>query len=182
MRTTTAVGLAALLAAVSLAGCLADPDRKVAEEKVRIGIYDSRAIATAWTGTKLYLAETAAARDELQKAGTAGDVKRVAALQAEAISRRQRLHLQTVSAAAVDDILARYPEGVAGVKEKTRVKLLVARWDESTLAEYPYAELVDVSMMLVDAMMPSEGQRLLAADVMGKRVLSLDQAQRMKGW
>ena len=151
-------------------------------EKIRIGVYDSRSVAITWPGTQSFLQSMASLQAEYQKAKDAGDQKRVAELEAEGEARQQLLHMQAFSTAPVDDILAHIEDSLLGIKESAGVTLLVSKWDQETLAKYPSAELVDVTMMLVDAFQPTELQRQRAVEIQQTEPISLEDAQKIKDW
>jgi hypothetical protein len=166
-----------LVLGVALSACSTAQD-----EEVRIGVYDSRSVAITWPGTQSFLQSMASLRAEYQKAKDAGDQKRVAELEAEGEARQQLLHMQAFSTAPVDDILAHIEDSLPGIKESAGVTMLVSRWDKETLAKYPSAELVDVTMMLVDAFQPTELQRQRAVEIQETEPISLEDAQKIKDW
>jgi hypothetical protein len=60
--------------------------------------------------------------------------------------------------------------------------MLVSKWDQETLAKYPSAELVDVTMMLVDAFQPNERQRQSAIEIQKHEPIPLEDAEKIKDW
>jgi hypothetical protein len=58
--------------------------------------------------------------------------------------------------------------------------VLLSKWDKDGLARYKDADLVDVTMALVDAFSPSERQRKSAIAIQEHKPISLEQAERMK--
>jgi hypothetical protein len=150
--------------------------------KVRIGTYDSRAIAIAWAGTKPFSDSWASLQSDYQKAKAAGDQKRVEELEAQAQARQQLQHLQAFSTASVDDILAHIEDSLPAIKQNAGVTMLASKWDEETLAKYPSAELVDVTMALVDAFHPSEVQRKTAVEIQKSEPVPPEEAEKIKDW
>lgn len=170
--------LAMLLApALVLCGC-----GTAQNAKVRIGVYDSRAVAIAWAGTKSFNESWGLFQSEYQKAKAAGDQNRVEELEAEAQARQQLMHMQAFSTAPVDDILAHIEDSLPEIKQNAGVTVLVSKWDKETLAKYPSAEMVDVTMMLVDALHPSEGQRNIAIEIQKSDPIPLEEAEKIKDW
>jgi hypothetical protein len=149
-------------------------------ETVRIGVYDSRAIAVAWAGTASFNEWMGSLQSEYQNAKAAGDQKRVEELEAEAEARQQLLHMQAFSTAPVDEILAHIEDSVPGIQQEAGVTLLVSKWDTETLANYPSAELVDVTMALVDALHPNEQQRKSAIGIQESEPVPLEEAEKIK--
>jgi seryl-tRNA synthetase len=116
------------------------------------------------------------------QAKAAGDQKRVEELEAEAEARQRLQHMQAFSTAPVDDILVYIEDSLAGIQEEAGVTMLVSKWDTETLAKYPSAELVDVTMMLVDAFQPTEKQREYAIGIQSQEPIPLEEAEKIEDW
>jgi hypothetical protein len=150
--------------------------------KVRIGVYDSRAVAIAFAGTEPFNQRMSSLQAEYNKAKAAGNQKRVEELEAEAVAQQQLLHMQGFSTAPVDDILEQIKDSLPEIEQKAGVTMLMSKWDKKALANYPSAELVDVTMMLVDALHPNERQRQIAIDIQKQPPIPLDEAEKIKDW
>ena len=148
--------------------------------QVRIGVYDSRAVAIAFAGTGFINQKMSAFQKEYQAAKAAGDQKRVAELEAEAEAQQRLLHMQAFSTAPVDDILATIQGSLPGIMKQAGVSLILSKWDGEALAEYPSAEQVDVTMLLIDALKPNERQRKYAIDVLNTEPIPLEQAEKIE--
>jgi hypothetical protein len=173
----------ALLLAVALAtGLLLCGCGKAENAVDRIGVYDSRSIAVAWAGTEPYNNLMKSLQAEWQQAKAAGDQKKVEEVEAEAEAQQRLLHMQAFSTAPVDDILAHIEDSLAEIKKEAGVTMLVSKWDTETLAQYPSAEQIDVTMMLVDALHPNERQRQTAITIQESEPIPLDQAEQIKDW
>jgi hypothetical protein len=92
------------------------------------------------------------------------------------------MHMQAFSTAPVDDILEHIKDSLPEIKQKAGVTTLVSKWDQEALARYPSAELVDVTMMLVDALHPNEQQRKHAIEIQKQAPIPLDEAEKIKDW
>ncbi len=57
--------------------------------------------------------------------------------------------------------------------------MLVSKWDKETLAKHPSAELIDVTMHLVDAFNPNERQRKSAVEIQKHQPISLEEADKI---
>jgi hypothetical protein len=153
------------------------PPRNESEE--RIGIYDSRAIAVAYTGCAMHEKKIAATIAEHDRARAAGDLERVAELRAEAASGQKRLHMQGFSKAPVINILDQIKDRLPTIKAKARVSTLGSKWDKAGLDGHKDAELVDVTMALVDAFAPTERRRKDALEIQELDPIPLKQAERI---
>jgi hypothetical protein len=129
-----------------------------ADKPKRVGVYDSRAIAIAWAGTEPFITELEDLRSRHQEAIKAGDTGLVEELSAEGMARQEQMHYQGFSTAPVDNILARFSEQIAVAMETAGVEAIISKWDEESMARYPEAEMVDITMDLVLAMKPNERQ------------------------
>ncbi len=168
---------------VSLLGASAKPEKhsaKVSSEKVRIGTYDSRSVAVAFAGSAVFEKWLGDLKAEYEKAKASGDQKRVKALEAEGAARQRLMHTQGFSTAPVTNILDQIKDKLPTIKEKAGVSALVSKWDKAGLAQYQDADLVDVTMALVDALSPNERQRKSAIDIQKHEPISLEEAQRIK--
>ena len=83
MRSGTAVRLAVSVVGLGLSACVKAPPSAPAQGGARIGVYDSRAIAIAWTGTPSFNAWMGPLAAEHERAKAAGDEKRAKELAAE---------------------------------------------------------------------------------------------------
>jgi hypothetical protein len=171
--------LLAVMLATGLLLCACGTDQKAVD---RIGVYDSRSIAVAWAGTEAHNNLLKSLQAEYNQAKAAGDQKRVEQVEAEAEAQQRLLHLQAFSTTPVGDILAHIEDGLDEIKQEAGVTLLVSKWDTETMARYPSAEQIDVTMMLVDALHPNERQRQIAIDIQGHEPIPLDQAEQIKDW
>jgi hypothetical protein len=178
----TSFCLIVFLLAMGALGCASKPAAMSESEPVRIGVYDSRAIAVGWANTAPFNAWWGRLQSEYNQAKAAGDQKRLQELEAEAEARQRLQHMQAFSTAPVDDILAYIEDSLPEIQEEAGVTMLVSKWDEETLAQYPSAELVDVTMILVDAFQPTERQRQYAIGIQTKEPIPLDEAEKIQDW
>ncbi len=179
-RTMAAALCLVMRAALALAG---EPAAKPADAKVRIGVYDSRAIVVAFFGSEVFKAfdgkELADKKAEYDKAKAEGNQTRVAELEAWGKALQIRLHKQGFSTAPVDDILKHIKDKMPEIAKSAGVGPIVSKWDKETLAKYESAERVDITMALVDAFRPTEGQRKAAIDIQKKTPISLKEAENI---
>jgi hypothetical protein len=117
---------------------------------------------------------------ERDKAKATGDQKRVAELEAEGAARQQIMHKQAFSTAPVTNILEQIKDRLPAIKEKDGVIDLVSKWDKPGLAKYKDAEVVDVTMALVDAFNPNDRQRKSAMEIQKNDPIPLEQAEKIK--
>ena len=118
-----------LWATRALAG---EPAAKPADAKVRIGVYDSRAIVVAFFGSEAFKAsdgkELADKKAEYDKAKAEGNQARVAELEAWGKALQIRLHKQGFSTAPVDDILKHVKDKMPEIAKSAGVGRLTVAW------------------------------------------------------
>ena len=113
------------------------------------------------------------------KAKAEGNQTRVAELEAWGKALQIRLHKQGFSTAPVDDILKHIKDKMPEIAKSAGVGPIVSKWDKETLAKYKSAEQVDITMALVDAFHPTEGQLKAAIDIQKKTPISLKEAENI---
>ena len=132
------LGLAALSSAA-----LAQP----AGPPVRVGIYDSRAIAVAYARSDMMRQWMAGLRAERDKAKAAGDENKVRELEARGGEQQKRFHEQGFGTASVANLMDRIRDRIPAVAQEAGVVLIVSKWE--VMYKDPAIEYVDVTLPLV---------------------------------
>lgn len=132
---------------------------------LRIGVYDSRAVAVAYAGSAMMERRLKHLKARHQQAVQAGDSASAARLQAEGQAWQAQLHKQGFGTAPVDDLLQHIAAELPALQQAAGVTRLVSRWSRAELALVPEAVQVDVTMALVDAFHPSARQRKFAVEI-----------------
>jgi hypothetical protein len=149
---------------------------KAPNTQERIGVYDSRAIAVAYYGSPMHQERLRQLMAEHQKAKGAGDLAKVAQLEAEGKTQQEKAHQQGFSTAPVDELLLQITNALPEIQKAAGVTALISKWDKAGLKKHPGAERVDVTLALVDAFHPSERQRNSAIKIQKTKPLNLEQA------
>jgi hypothetical protein len=135
---------------------------------VRIGIFDSRAVAVAYArseGFKRRASEIYERGRELEKAG---DKQRLAVLKKEAQEEQRRLHLQGFSNMPIDDILEKMEPALPEIMSKAGVAAIVP----SVAFHDATVEVVDVTDALVDHFEPTDETRKIIVDLLKRPPVS----------
>jgi hypothetical protein len=111
--------------------------------KLRIGVYDSRAVAIAYANSTEFQEMVKAARADYQKAQAAKDEKRMKEIDNRMNLQQRWLHEQGFSTASVAGIVAKVKGALPGVAKKAGVQAIVSKW-ELTYQD-PGVALVDVT-------------------------------------
>ena len=164
---TVAVGIGALLVAKApVAG-------QTAQERMRVGTYDSRAIAVAYANSGQHRQEIAKLMKDLEQAKAARDEKRTKELEAQGLARQARLHQQGFSTGSVINIMDKIRPALAAVAKEAGVVLIVSKW-EAVYAD-PSIEYVDVTMPLVMKFNPNAQTLRWIESMKGKDPIPLEE-------
>lgn len=155
MRFSTAMRTAVAVAAVGAAGLMAAAETgdAAAPAKVRVGTYDSRAIAVAYAASELNPVREK--MKEYEAAKQAGDKSKMAELQSWGKSHQRMLHFQGFGRVPVAELLAPVKEGVARVAADRKLSIIVM---ECNFAAGD-VEIVDVTDELVELFHPTAKTR-----------------------
>lgn len=143
------------------------------EKKLRVGVFDSRAVALAFGRSADFQKTMGAMRAEYQKAKEAGDNKRVQELEKEGPWTQVRLHQQVFSTATVSGILARVKDKLPAIAAQASVSLIVSKWELQFHG--PGVEIVDVTMPLVKLFNPDEATAKMAEELGKQQPVPFDQ-------
>ncbi len=141
------------------------------EPRIRVGTYDSRAIAVAYAPSRFN--PVGEKMKEYEKAKQAGDGARVAELEAWGEKQQRRLHRQGFARVPVDDLLAPVKDRLAEVAQRRALDLVAWSCDYTG----PGVEVVDVTDDLVALFEPSEKTRAIVAEVRRREPLDLDEVE-----
>lgn len=142
--------IAAGIACVMLFGLTSNSQTQEVAKKIRVGVYDNRAIALAYFGSEhnIFLKK----RAEHHEAQAAGDSARAKEL-TEWVERFQRqIHFQGFCRVPVDDLLLVVKENLADVAKSTGVDLI--GWNPDYVGAE--VEVVDITNELVSLFNPTE--------------------------
>lgn len=124
------------------------PARPLTSE-MRIGIFDSRAVAYARFWSEAHQRELRQRAAAAEAAKAASDEILFKKLSRELQEEQRTIHLQVFSTASVDDILATMADHVKNLQREIGFTRLVSKWDKEELARVGKVEQVDVTLMLV---------------------------------
>jgi DNA-binding TFAR19-related protein (PDSD5 family) len=151
MKKTIVISLAAVVCLVSI---LIGAETKKAVKPLRVGVYDSRAIAIACLRTEWWNNQVQEKMKEMEKAKAAGDTKKVKELEEWGQSSQAKAHLQGFGTAPVKNLLERIKDQLPGVAQQVGVDIIVNKWQIDY--QIKDAELVDVTDAIVALYKPSE--------------------------
>ena len=117
------------------------------ENTLRIGVYDSRAIAVAYGNSAEFRKSLDAVKADHQKAKAAKDDKRAKEIETQMKAQQRRAHEQGFSTGSVAPIMAKIKDSLPGVAKKAGVDVIVSKWELNY--QSPGVKVVDVTDDLV---------------------------------
>jgi hypothetical protein len=133
------------IAALVLAGTSASAQSQ--SNKLRIGVYDSRAVAVAYCSSAEFREAMKTVKTDYDKARAARDEKRMKELEARMKAQQRRQHEQGFSTGSVAPIIAKLESSLPAVAEQAGVQVIVSKWELNYRS--PAAEVVDVTDQIV---------------------------------
>jgi hypothetical protein len=147
---------------------------------VRIGIYDSRAVAFAYFWSEPYQKQLKEQIGAAKAAQQSADTNTFAKLKRALSDKQAEMHRQSFSTAPVDDALATIKQRIPEIEKQAGVSALVSKWDEAALKKYNGAEQVDVIGQLVhEFIQPTEKQLKTIESIQKSQPLSLKKCNEL---
>lgn len=115
--------------------------------KLRIGVYDSRAVAVAYYSSSDFRQTMKTVQADYEQAKAAKDERRMKEIDARMKLQQRRQHEQGFSTASVAAILANLSTSLPRLAEQAGVQLIVSKWEVSYRS--PAVEVVDVTDQIV---------------------------------
>lgn len=151
--TTLAVGI--LFPAAILAACgLLHAAQNEKKTLLRVGVYDSRAIAIAYGNSEHFSKILKQKQAELEQAKKQGDTEKVKEIEAWGPAQQAQAHLKAFSTAPVHDCFGVVRDQIPEVAKSAGVDVIVSKWEFDYFAED--AETVDVTVELAKLFNPNE--------------------------
>lgn len=141
--------------------------------KLRVGVYDSRAVAVAYANSAKFRESLKATRAEYDKAKAAHDEKQMKALASRMKLQQRRLHEQGFSTGSVASIIGKIKDALPGVAKKARVQAIVSKWELNF--QSPEVEVVDVTDELTALFDVSDKGRAWLKEVQTKPPVPLEE-------
>ena len=121
-----------------------------ARPKVRLGVYDNRAIAVAYAASTFNPVKQKMA--DYEQAKSAGDDARIRELKEWGEKHQRQLHRQGFGRVPVDDLLAHVKDKLPELARNANIDAIVWQCDQAG----PHVEVVDITSELVQLFEPSE--------------------------
>ena len=142
--------------------------------KLRIGVYDSRAVAAAYVNSTEYQEMLKTKHADYEKAKAAKDEKRMKEIDSRMNLQQRWVHEQVFSTGSVRDIVANIKGALPEVAKKAGVQTIVSKWELNYQA--PDVELVDVTVDLGVLFHASDDKQKWKGILRGPPPLPMDEA------
>lgn len=121
-------------------------------EAIRVGTFDSRAVAIACYRSEAFKSELKEKFSGLKAAKESGDEAKVKALEAEGPALQHKMHLQSFGTAPIKNVIDRIKKQLPEIGKSANVQVIVSRWDVAF--QQPGIKLVDVTDAMVNLFEP----------------------------
>lgn len=147
-----------------------------AQPPIRVGVYDSRAIAVAYTHSGHFQNLIHEKKKELEAAKAAGDTARAKALDDWGQAQQRQLHRQGFSRVPVGELLIPVRDRLPEAAARAGVQVIAAECDYSG----PGVVVVDITDELVRLYDPSPRVLSIVKDMRAIPPLSLNELEKLK--
>jgi NAD(P)H-dependent flavin oxidoreductase YrpB (nitropropane dioxygenase family) len=155
MKTKTFRRLVGYISAAALCVWMSAPALAQSQtNKLRIGVYDSRAIAIAYGNSAEFQQSLKSIHAEYNKAKEEKNDKRMKEIEAQMKLGQRRLHEQGFSTGSVAGFMVKIKDSLPVVAKKAGVQIIVSKWELNHRS--PDVEVVEVTDELVALFHPSE--------------------------
>jgi hypothetical protein len=146
--------LAIFLTLAAAAFYAAPPAAAQDAKPLRIGVFDSRAVALAYGNSAEFQRTVQGLRADRDKAKAANNETRAKELDTEGQWSQVRLHQQVFSTGPVSGILAKVADKLPAIAAQAGVALIVSKWEVQF--KNPAVETVDVTLPIVKLFAPTD--------------------------
>jgi len=151
-----------------------------APARLRVGTFDSRAVALAYYRSPATSERMQALRADIEKAKAANDEKRVKELEAQGPARQMLMHLQVFSNGSIGNVTAVIADRLPAIAAAAGVSAIVSEF------ELAYAgtavERVDVTAQVAALFNPDAAAKKMIDSMKGQKPIGLAEALAIKDW
>lgn len=160
------------LAAHTAVGEDEQPEEKTSEAKLRVGIFDSRALAIAYGQSKVTQDKFKELRAERQEAKNAGDQKLAGEVQSRIEALRTSFYKQAHGIGPIANILEIIKDKIPGIAEEAKVDVIIRKWD--IVYQRPDIEFVDVTDLMVKPFNPKDSTKVSIKSILANEPVPLN--------
>jgi hypothetical protein len=161
-RTWSGALLLAGIVAIAFAGLATDVAR--AQTKLRIGTYDSRAVAIAYVKSPLFKNAMGTLMSEMKTAKEKNDTKAIARLEREGQLRQAMLHEQGFGTGSVRAMAEAVRDRITALAKSEKLNIVLSKWE--LVYNDADAEIIDITEKVVDFFAPDEKMKSMTKEIM----------------
>ena len=154
------------------------PEKELSGSLVRVGTFDSRAIAIAHYRTKAHASYIEGLKAKRAKAAAAVDKERVKALEAEGEASQELAHKQGFSTWPVNNLLEKIKGKIPEIAKQANVDLIVSKWDIAY--QRSGVEFIDVTDVMVKIYNPDAQTLEILEQLKTQDPVSLEELEKHK--
>ncbi len=154
------------------------PNKKDSGAKLRVGTFDSRAVAIAHVRSEAFARHLKKIRAEYKKAKAAGDEKRVKALEDQGSAEQELVHKQGFGILPVGNILKKIKGKIPEIAKQADVDLIISRWD--LVYQRTGVEFVDVTDLMVQPFDPDKSTLKTIKEVLKRTPIPIEELKSHK--
>ena len=130
---------------------------------LKVGIYDSRAVAMAYFRSEEFSSVMKGLHTELKEAKEQGNESKVSELNAKGPALQAKAHQQGFGNAPIDDIIERIEKELRQIAKQAGVDLILSKWNLDF--QVPGAKCIDVTDLMVKPFSPTKETLKVIKDV-----------------
>ena len=171
--------IAVLLACVVVAVEEKQGTKRLSEKNIciRVGIFDSRAVAVAYCNSEISHQKLNQMREEGNKAKAAGNMEKYRELEQRGQQMQKKAHMQGFGTADVNDLLEYIKDKMPQIAQNADVDIVVSKWN--IVYQNPDIKLVDITDEIVKAYNPGEKTLKKIEDLKKRKPISLEELEKM---
>jgi hypothetical protein len=151
-------------------------DVPAAASKVRIGVYDSRAVALAWGRSSEFTKGINERMAEHKKAKAEGNDKLVKEIEGQMSTLQDKMHWQVFGDWNIDEVLAKIKPNYPAIAQKTGVVAIVPRAEFKDVS----VETVDVTELMVAQFAPDDKTKAIMKEMTAKPPLAFEELRKVR--
>jgi hypothetical protein len=144
------------------------------EHKIRIGYFNTRAIAMAYTQSRIFNEKITKIVTQAKEAKASGNDKIYKKLDAELKMEQEKIHWQVFSNARIDDILTQVRPSYEQIAQKANVAAIA----ENVVYNDTKVELVDVTELVAEQFKPNEATKEKMQQIIKKPPASFEEMKQ----
>ena len=142
------------------------------KETAKIGIYDSRSIAIAYSGSIEFRNEIKTLKEKYNSAKDHNDEKMMKKYSNDGKELQALFHKQAFGTYPVNNILEKIKDKIPEIKKETGVSIIISKWNKQELSKYKNYKEINITENLIKAFNPNEKQYQRAIEIQKKEPVS----------